>query len=126
MSGSRIHKKVIIAGETPKLMVSARLSNSAPNGVNAFSNRADKPLIISKHAATSIQKTAFCQLPSRANRIPVNPEHKPTVVKMLGSNFASEIFFGFSFSSLFTHKNYLLACENISLEELILHHRNDL
>jgi hypothetical protein len=46
---------------------------------------------MSKQAATRIQNTAFCQFPSRANLIPVNPEHKPTVVKIFGSNFGKDI-----------------------------------
>ena len=35
-------------------------------GVNAFNNLAESPSIKSKQAATKIQRTAYCQLPSRA------------------------------------------------------------
>jgi hypothetical protein len=97
--GSRIQRKVIIAGETPKLMVSAKLSSSAPNGENALRSLADRPSIISKQAAARIQKTAFCQLPSSAKRIPVKPEHKPIVVNILGNNLGSDIL---RFTSLLT------------------------
>ena len=77
-------------GSNPKLMVSAKLSSSAPNGENALRSRAERPSIISKHAAIKIKKTAFSQSSSKANLMPVRPEHKPMVVKIFGKSFGKE------------------------------------
>ncbi len=71
-------------------MVSAKLSSSAPNRENALSKRAESPSIISKHAAIKIKKTAFSQSSSKANLIPVRPEHRPMVVKIFGKSFGNE------------------------------------
>ena len=71
-------------------MVSAKLSSSAPNRENALSRRAESPSIISKHAAIKIKKTAFSQSSSKANLIPVRPEHRPMVVKIFGKSFGNE------------------------------------
>ena len=49
---SFIQRNKIRAGVTPKLIASAKLSNSAPNRLDALSILAVKPSIRSKNAAT--------------------------------------------------------------------------
>ena len=79
-------------GATPKLMASARLSSSAPKREKARNSLADKPSIISKHAATSTHNTAFCQSESKANLTPVRPVQRPIVVKILGRSLVKDSF----------------------------------
>ena len=57
---------------------------------NALRSRAERPSIISKQAAIKIKKTAFSQSSSKANLMPVRPEHKPMVVKIFGKSFGKE------------------------------------
>lgn len=101
---SFIHKNKIILGATPKLIASARLSSSAPKRENALSSLAESPSIMSKHAATKIHITAFSQSESNANRIPVNPVHKPIVVKIFGKSLEKERFFAFDFIGFFFYE----------------------
>ena len=100
-----IHKNKIMLGATPKLIASARLSSSAPKRENALSNLAESPSIISKHAATKIHITAFSQSESNAKRIPVNPVHKPIVVKMFGKSLEIERLFAFDFIGAWILRN---------------------
>ena len=72
-------------GATPKHRKSVRLSNSAPNRDVALSSRASRPSMPSIAAATATETTAAPNRPSNANRMPVSPAHRPSMVSKLGS-----------------------------------------
>ena len=115
-----IHKNKIILGATPKLIASARLSSSAPKRENALSSLAESPSIMSKHAATKIHITAFSQSESNAKRIPVNPVHKPIVVKMLGRSLEKERFFVLDFIGVFLLRNQKITSSKVPSRNAML------
>src|SRR5216684_7662651 len=74
-----------MAGATPKLMKSARLSSSAPNCVVAFNSRARRPSSPSKMPAAMMANTAYWNSPFTAKRIAVMPAHSANNVSTLGT-----------------------------------------
>ena len=108
-----IHKNKIKLGASPKLIASARLSSSAPKREKALSSLAERPSTISKHAATKIHITAFSQFESNAKRIPVNPVHKPIVVKMFGKSLEKDRFFAFDFIGVFLLRNQKITSSKV-------------
>ncbi len=108
-----IHKNKIKLGATPKLIASARLSSSAPKREKALSSLAERPSTISKHAATKIHITAFSQSESNAKRIPVNPVHKPIVVKMFGKSLEKDRFFAFDFIGVCLLRNQKITSSKV-------------
>ena len=83
----------MIEGVTPKLIASDKLSSSAPKREVARKALAVSPSIKSKKDAKRMHITAAFHSWSIANRIPVKPEHIPTVVKILGINLNKVSFF---------------------------------
>src|SRR5680860_1367272 len=75
---------MMMAGATPKLTKSARLSSSAPKREEAFRSRATCPSMPSRNAANTSAATAKSQRCSMPMRIAVSPAHSPSSVKMLG------------------------------------------
>ena len=73
-----------MTGATPKLMKSARESNSAPNFVTPFSILANLPSSPSIIPASTIARTAASQSETRENLIEVNPAQSETTVSILG------------------------------------------
>ena len=78
---------MIIAGATPKLTISARLSSSFPNSEYALSNLADKPSRKSNIIAANIRHEAVTRFPFAAKIIAINPDARLSDVMKFGKCF---------------------------------------
>ena len=79
--------KIIIAGATPKLTTSARLSSSLPRSEYDFSNRATKPSKKSKIMAATISHEATIISPRAAKMTAMKPETRLRDVMKFGICF---------------------------------------
>ncbi len=91
MSGQMMPGGMMMAGATPKLTKSARLSSSAPKRDVPLIMRATRPSIASRIAAKTIAATASSSRPSIARRIPVSPAHNASSVMTFGTSWRTGI-----------------------------------
>ena len=79
---SSIIWKIIIPGATPKVTISAMLSNCFPISEVTFNNLADNPSKKSSIAPKKIKVPAKCKLFSKEKTIATNPQNKfPRVIR---------------------------------------------
>ena len=84
---SKDQKYIMTAGATPKLITSAKESNSFPTKEVPFNNLATLPSKASKIAAKIIAIIDNSNFSSNANLIELNPIHKLNNVNALGKAF---------------------------------------